>query len=214
MGLILVVGFSGLTGCAASPTLVDGDEQGGFAIYRTGRLDPGQLEELCKLGVEELIVMDGTARERECQRRSGVCANLRIRYDQAQDPEVPVRQDFLIAFDQWVEESRGAGRKIAFRCRRGWHRTGRLAAYYRMRFQDWEQAAAADEMLQVGRLMWLYPELQPQVGAMADWLETGSCAQGSGDCPQASRGGSDPTAFPGEEGFARDVCDTSLGGDG
>lgn len=197
----------GLGACAASPTLIDGDERSGYAIYRTGRLGARQLEQLCRLGVEELIVMDGTARQRECRMRTETCAQLRIRYDQHQDPRVPSSRAFLTAFDRWVEESRREGRKIAFRCRQGWHRAGRLAAYYRMGHQEWEKTEAIDEMQQVGKLMWRYPELQPQVEAMVELLETGACTKGAVFCPQVAADTEDRNVYQGNGRFASDVCD-------
>lgn len=208
MGLALALVGVGLSGCAASPTRIDGDDVTGYAIYRTGRLGWQELEELCRLGVEELVVMDGTAGRRECRMRSGVCADLRIRYDSLQDPREPVDEEFLWAFDHWVQEAQAAGRKIAFRCRHGWHRTGRLAAYYRMRFQGWQDPAAIEEMLEKGRLMDRYPELQLQVEAMAHWLRTGECSSSAAACPQPESEDRRPGASAGGGGFLADACES------
>jgi hypothetical protein len=177
--VILVI----LAGCAAAPRLVDEDPATGFAVFRTGRLDRSRLAKLCRSGVEEIVVMDGDAARRECRLRAEICPGLRVRYNHAQDPRRPLSVEFLEAYDQWIEESRLAGRKIAFRCRHGWHRTGRLAAYYRLRFQDRAVADALDEMLDEGRWMRRYPELQPQVRALADRVASRTCTQPAEHCP-------------------------------
>lgn len=51
--------LSFLTGCADAPRLVAEDPTTGFALYRSGRLSPADLEVLCGLGVEEILVFDG-----------------------------------------------------------------------------------------------------------------------------------------------------------
>ncbi len=176
-----------LIGCAAPPARIDQAAETNFAIYRSGRLGASRLRGLCEAGVEEMVVMDGTAQGRECKLRDDVCPGLRVRYNETQDPRSPVSRDFLEAFSAWVEESRASGRKIAFRCRHGWHRTGRVGAFYRMRFQGWSLSAARDEMQEVGRLMWTYPGLQIQLEAIAEYLATGDCRSRTGACPPVGR---------------------------
>ena len=130
-----------LASCADAPRQVAEDPSSGFALYRSGRLSPTDLGVLCDLGVEEILVLDGEAGQRECRFRQTICPDMQVRYNRAQEADIPVSLDFLQAFDVWIEEARSEGRKVAFRCRHGWHRTGRLAAYYRMRF---EGASAAE----------------------------------------------------------------------
>ncbi len=187
-----------LAGCAAAPTRVADDPATGFALYRSGQLSAGRLAELCRLGVEEIVVLDGTAAGRECRFRSRACPGLRVRYNTAQDAHVPVSADFLAAFDAWVEEARGEGRKIAFRCRHGWHRAGRLAAWYRMRFQQRPAAEAIAEMERLGRFMWRHRQLGPQVEAMADHLAGRPCSTAAEHCVAAHGAGA--ATFP------EDVC--------
>jgi hypothetical protein len=194
-------------GCAAPPARIDQDAETDFAIYRSGRLGAYRLRELCEAGVEEIVVMDGTAQARECRLRNPVCPGLRVRYNEAQDPRSPVSRDFLEAFSAWVEESRASGKKIAFRCRHGWHRTGRVGAFYRMRFQGWSLLAARDEMEEVGRFMWTYPGLQTQLDAIADYLATGDCRSRAGACPQAGQAiGEHLVRGEGGIRFPSDVC--------
>ena len=63
-----------------------------------------ELAALCRKGVEEIVVLDGRGRKRECMLRDEVCPGLRIRFDQAQVAKEPVSVDFLLAFDAWIEE--------------------------------------------------------------------------------------------------------------
>jgi protein-tyrosine phosphatase len=186
-------------GCAAAPSRVASQAGGGFALYRSGQLSAAELAELCRLGVRELVVLDGGG-ERECAMRDRVCPELRIRYDTAQSARQPVTSEFLSSFDAWIEEARAADRKIALRCRHGWHRAGRLTAWYRMRFEGATAEDAVAEMLDVGRLMKRHPQLVPQVHAMADLLAGRPCA---GDPEHCVRGDGWPQAG---RPFERDVC--------
>ncbi len=194
-----------LTGCASDPLLVD-ESPGGFALYRSGRLSGAEIGELCAAGVEEIAVLAGTGRERECVLRREHCPGLRVVYDEEQQADSPLSAAFLEAFDDWVGEARAEGRKIAFRCRHGWHRAGRLTAWYRMRWQGWSAERASAEMLERGRLMFRHPTLVPQVRALADHLAGRACSTEPQHCvvvePRASEGASD-AASP---SFVPDVC--------
>ena len=189
-----------LAACAASPTLIATDPTSGFALYRSGRIGAGELAELCRAGVEEMVVLDGGAGHRECRMRARVCPDLRIRYDAAQDARIPVTSEFLGSFDAWVAEARASGRKIAFRCRHGWHRAGRLTAWYRMRFEGTGAEAAVEEMQRVGRMMFRHPQLEPQVHAMADLLAGRECSTEPAHCVTGT-----PTTAS-ARAFATDVC--------
>ena len=172
-----------LVACADAPRLVAEDPSTGFALYRSGRLTTADLGVLCGLGVEEILVLDGEGDDRECLFRKTVCPDMRIRYDYAQEEDQPVSINFLEAFDDWIEDARANGRKVAFRCRHGWHRTGRLAAYYRIRFEGASATEAAREMRQIGRMMWRHPTLDPQVEAYADIVAGRPCSTDPAHCP-------------------------------
>ncbi len=213
LGLIAVLIVA--AGCAARPRPLDEARESGFAVYRSGRLDPQRLADLCRLGVEEIVILDGQGAANECRWRTRVCPNLRVRYDHRQDARVPPSAEFLAAFDHWVETSRREGRKIAFRCRHGWHRTGRLAAYYRMRFGGWGGPEAVREMLAAGRFMRRFPELQPQVLAMAEQAEARRCSQAPHHCPSSGQPWLEGLIGAGAGArFAADVCDSSSGESG
>ncbi|MGH9464309.1 MAG: hypothetical protein ACRD0X_01600 [Thermoanaerobaculia bacterium] len=189
-----------LVGCASPPVLVDADPATGFALYRSGWLEQDEIAELCAAGVEEIVVLDGTGRERECRWRESACPRLRVRWDRRQSAERALDSAFLAAFDAWVEEARAAGRGIAFRCRHGWHRTGRLAAYYAMRHQARDAGTARREMHRRGRFMWRHPALDPQVEALADYLAGRPCGESPAHCLAAAESAGRPATFP------EDVC--------
>ena len=203
----------GCLGCAAAPRLVDSSAETGFALYRSGQLSSRELKQLCGQGVEELLVLDGAAADRECQMRQ-LCPDLRVRYDFAQDPERPVSVEFLKAFDQWIEEGKASGRKLAFRCRRGWHRAGRLTAYYEMRFMGASVQEAIDEMQSRGRWMWRYPQLDPQVRAFGELIAGEPCSGGVEVCPRSVEPTSEDLQPDGS--FPSDICagpfDSEVGG--
>ena len=173
-------------GCAARPSLVDSDPSTGFALYRSGQLDERALAALCRRGVEEILVLNGNAGERECRSRGKHCPGLRVRYNVRQSAFEAPREEFLHAFDTWVEEARRSGRKVAFRCRHGWHRTGRLAAYYRIRYQGVAADEAVEEMNRLGRFMWRHRQLGTQVTAMADFHAGRPCSVGPEHCLRRS----------------------------
>ena len=181
--VVAVTALRLLAGCADAPRLVTQDPASGFALYRSGRLSPADLEVLCRLGVEEILVLDGQGADRECLFQQTLCPGLRIRYDFAQEEDRPVSLDFLQAFDAWIEDARANGTKVAIRCRHGWHRTGRLAAYYRIRFEGYSADDAIREMQDIGRMMWRHPTLDPQVEAYEDVVAGRPCSTDPANCP-------------------------------
>ena len=180
---ILTITLHLLAGCSEPLRLVDSDSETGFALYRSGRLSPADLEVMCGLGVEEILVLDGEGAERECRYQQIACPGLRVRYDFAQEEDRPVSLDFLLAFDAWIEKAQASGTKVALRCRHGWHRTGRLIAYYRMRFEGIPAAEAIQEMQDIGHMMWRHPTLNPQVEAYEDIIAGRSCSSAPDSCP-------------------------------
>jgi hypothetical protein len=197
LALALVVSF----GCSDAPRLIDSDAASGFALYRSGRLSRSEIGEICGLGVEEILVLDGQAADRECSFRNEICPQLRVRYNRAQDADTPVSGDFLQAFDSWIDEAQAEGRKVAFRCRHGWHRTGRLAAYYRIAQGGTSVEEARLEMQEIGRMMSGHPTLDPQVEAYEDLVAGRPCSTDSENCVL-------DTPDPGVESgiFPADVC--------
>ncbi len=156
--------------------LIDQDKSSGFEIYRTGTPSETDLEEICQLGITEIMVLSGDAEAHEFK-YSSKCPSLKVIYNYRQTVKIPLTQDFLGFFDQWVEQSRTLGKKIAFRCSCGCHRTGRLAAYYRMKNNGFDSETAIDEMNNLGKWMFLYPSLKKQVRALEDFILNQPCEQ-------------------------------------
>ncbi|OFZ17158.1 MAG: hypothetical protein A2X86_01535 [Bdellovibrionales bacterium GWA2_49_15] len=156
--------------------LIDKDDSSGFAIYRYSKPSKKDVGMLCDLGIDEVMVLSGTAGEHE-MRYNQECPNLKVVYDVAQAAKTPVTTDFLKFFDQWVLEARASGKRIAFRCECGCHRTGRLAAYYQMKYQGLTAADAIAVMLKHGKYMIFHPELKPQVRDLRDVIDGLPCRQ-------------------------------------
>jgi protein-tyrosine phosphatase len=148
----------------------------GFALYRSGRPDAEDLEEICELGIEEMCVLAGNAERHEEKHREH-CPELRVVYDERQDADDPVTEEFLEWFDAWVDEARGAGRKIAVRCNCGCHRTGRLVAYYQMKYQNLTVDDALEIMYARGKNWVWHRNIEPQVRAIGDYLAGRPCGQ-------------------------------------
>jgi protein-tyrosine phosphatase len=192
-----------LAACADAPRPILEDPTSGFALYRSGRLSPTDLGFLCEIGVEEILVLDGDGENRECAFQDKLCPGLTVRYNHAQNPDSPVTIDFLDAFDAWIADARTQGKKVAFRCRHGWHRTGRLVAYYRIRFEGVAATEAIKEMQDIGHMMWRHPTLNSQVEAYEDIVAGRPCASGPESCPlEQPDGGLLHGLFP------HDSCDT------
>jgi hypothetical protein len=202
--VVLAITLPMLTGgCAEEPELVVSAPDTGFALYRSGRLSPADIEEMCGYGIEEILVLDGEGAERECRYQKITCPGLRVRYDFTQEEDRPVSIDFLKAFDAWIEEAQTNGTKVAIRCRHGWHRTGRLVAYYRIRFEGVAATEAIKEMQDIGHMMWRHPTLNSQVEAYEDIVAGRPCASGPESCPlEQPDGGLLHGLFP------HDSCDT------
>jgi len=147
----------------------------GFAIYRTGKLKYHDMKELCRLGVEEIMVLSGNAQSYE-ERYSDACPTLKVIYNQQQKARIPLTESFLNEFDNWVQAAMEQGKKIAFRCNCGCHRTGRLAAYYQMKYQGLSAKDAKIIMKKHGKWMLFFRFLYPQVDALYDYINNRDCS--------------------------------------
>jgi hypothetical protein len=155
--------------------LIDADEATGFSIYRTGAPDREDMKEFCRLGIQEIMVLSGTASKHEYKYQAE-CPTLKVIYNTKGNSRVPLTKEFLNYFDNWVQEAKATGKKIAFRCTCGCHRTGRLAAYYQMKYQGITADDAKSIMTARGKWMWLMPHLYPQVSALNDYINGRGCS--------------------------------------
>ena len=165
--------------------LIEADQRTGFAIYRTGKPDKGDMIELCALGVEEIMVLSGNAEDHE-YRFSDSCPNLKVIYNEEQDSSVPVNAEFLNFFDEWVSYAKEEGKKIAIRCNCGCHRTGRLAAYYQMKHQNATLEDATAIFFEYGKWMWYPPlnRIKHQITAYYDFIHGYPCSTEEKYCVQ------------------------------
>jgi hypothetical protein len=147
----------------------------GFAIYRSGQPKEKDMKELCQKGIQEMAVLAGTAEQYEYKYQSA-CPTLKVVLNEKQDSQIPLTESFLIGFDKWVQDAQAQGKVIAFRCSCGCHRTGRLAAYYQMKYQGLSVKEAIKIMNKLGKWMFLHPELKPQVQALNDYLSGKPCS--------------------------------------
>jgi protein-tyrosine phosphatase len=153
--------------------LIDQDSTNGFQIYRYGQPSKKEMEEMKALGITEVMVLSGDADAKGNEKDFG----FKIFYNEKQSEKEPVSKVFLDKFDKWVEEAKDTGKKIAFRCECGCHRTGRLAAYYQMKYQNLTYEDATAIMDEHGSLMFLHRQLWPQVKSMEEYIQGKSCTQ-------------------------------------
>jgi protein-tyrosine phosphatase len=153
----------------------------GFHIYRSGVPSNADLKEYEKLGIREIAVLSGDANRHELK-NTDLAPGLTVVYDHEQDAGVPLTVSFLERFDQWVEDAHSNGEIIAFRCKCGCHRTGRLAAYYQMKYQNLTVDDAWVLLDKYGRNMWLHGNLKYQIRALKDYINEQPCSQDPKHC--------------------------------
>lgn len=177
---VLLSVFSPSAAVSTNLYLIESDTNG-FAIYRSGKPDRDDMAEYCELGIEEMMVLSGNAEDHEFK-YAGECPSLTVIYNHKQDEGVPVTESFLERFDDWVMRAKEEGRKIAFRCNCGCHRTGRLAGYYQMKYLGLSYEDAKELMMERGKWMFFYPGLTQQLRAMADYVAGQPCSTKSKYC--------------------------------
>ncbi len=157
--------------------LIEEDTSTGFAIYRTGiPSDAQDVAELCQLGIQEMMVLSGDADQAEWKYKDQ-CPTLKVVYNVDTTHIVPLDKKFLDYFDSWVTDAKSNGKKIAFRCSCGCHRTGRLAGYYQMKYQHLTYGDAKIVMADHGKLMALLKSLYRQLTALDDYIHGRPCSE-------------------------------------
>ncbi len=147
-----------------------------FEIFRYSKPKREDMKTLCNLGVAEVMVLSGTADEHEFKYQDE-CPTLKVIYNVEQDSKEPLSAKFLTQFDNWITEAQLKGKKIAFRCECGCHRTGRLAAYYQMKYQRLGLSDALVLMHEYGKHMWLKTYLIPQVRDLYAFIKGRPCRE-------------------------------------
>ena len=146
----------------------------GFAIYRSGEPNIEDMREFCRLGIQEMMVLSGDAESYEFKHKAA-CPTLKVIPTPKQNSGRPLTKSFLKEFDTWVQAAKDQGKKIAFRCSCGCHRTGRLAAYYQMKYQNMALPDALAIMNERGKRMWRHPDLRPQVQSLQEFIAGRTC---------------------------------------
>ncbi|MBI3535623.1 MAG: dual specificity protein phosphatase family protein [Deltaproteobacteria bacterium] len=155
--------------------LIEEDKATGFAIFRSGEPEEEDLAEFCRLGIQEIMVLSGNAEDVEWKYKDQ-CPALKVIYNTKQDSTVPLNKKFLSDFDAWVTDAKVQGKKIAFRCECGCHRTGRLAGYYQMKYQSLTYKDASVVMTGRGKYMDQKPWLYEQLKALEDYIYQRPCS--------------------------------------
>lgn len=154
--------------------VIEEDSTTGFAIYRTSKPGRGDMRGFCQTGITEMMVLSGTADNAE-YKYADECPTLKVIYNVKQDDKVPLDGKFLSEFDAWVTDAKAKGKKIAFRCECGCHRTGRLAAYYQLKYQHLALGDTLNILKDNGHWMALYPHIRKQVIAINDYVRGREC---------------------------------------
>ncbi len=174
--LLLITFFTSVVSFGMNLHLVDRDLESGYSMYRTGLPTFNDIKQMCDLGITEMMVLSGNAEDHEFKYQKA-CPNLKVVYNKKQKVSIPLSDTFLADFDEWVKDSMEKGKKIAFRCNCGCHRTGRLAAYYQMKYQGLSVKDALALMKLRGKFMWAFTTvLPPQVIALNDYILGRKCS--------------------------------------
>jgi hypothetical protein len=192
--LSLIVAGLGLflSGCGGLKNLhqVDADPATGYSLYRSGQPEGEKdAQEMCDLGIRKVFALNAGAWKYAADFER-ICGG-KVLYNEMQNPDAIIPVDFLDSFDKAVADAKAKGEGILFHCTCGCHRTGRLAAWYRLKFQGWDAEHAINEMNDVGEDMDEHPTLPPQIRAMQDMLLGRACTQpgpfcfSTGPLPQA-----------------------------
>ncbi len=182
----LIALFSSVISCAPkdqnnSYSVVDQKADSGFSVYRSGQPETPAIAEWCKAGVKSIYALNGRGSE-YAEQLAKDCPQAKIIFDLAQDADVAVDHAFLEDFDREITSAQAGGYGVMFHCNCGCHRTGRLAAYYRMKYNQWTADQAIAEMNSIGKDMDEHVNLIPQVRAMDDYIHARPCSQEARYC--------------------------------
>lgn len=140
---------------------------GGYALYRSGKPSADDFKHWCKLGIQEVYVLSGNADAIE-DKFTSLCPSIKVLANEAHDVDILPDERALALFDKWVQDAMSSNKKILFRCNCGCHRTGRMAAYYQMKYQHLTSDDAITLMNARGKLMMFHPKLPEQVRALEE----------------------------------------------
>ncbi|HUT56135.1 MAG TPA: hypothetical protein VM658_22275 [bacterium] len=168
---------------------VDGEPAGpghpekAYRLYRSGAPSKKTFAKWCdEYHVERVIVLSGDAADNElAYQAKGICPEIKVVYDVKQHSSA-LGDGFLKLFDEQVAAARRDRAGLLIRCQMGAHRTGRLAAYYQMKYQGLSADQAIAVMERLGLKMDTATELVPQVKALDDYIHNRPCSQPAPAC--------------------------------
>jgi len=125
---------------------IGGDCHGpGYAVYRSSEPGPQEWKAVCGTWKTDFVVLDDDSWQKRDRVYKRQCPNGTVVYAKSQSVAANLDTDFLAFFDQVIARARSEGRKVLLHCRLGTHRTGRLAAYYGLKFEGWALARALED---------------------------------------------------------------------
>ncbi|MBA2404506.1 MAG: hypothetical protein H0V66_07035 [Bdellovibrionales bacterium] len=163
--------------------VMDESADGKYRIVRTGIPKFKDFQKMCQMGIRRMIVMAGNgATEEEFAKTEWAqknCQGFQVIYNCKQATKIPLSKQFLSFFDEEVTKAKALGYGLAFRCNCGCHRTGRLAAYYRMKYQDKgpEESVRDQRRKAPGLATFLHRKIiKHQIHALADYIKGKECS--------------------------------------
>lgn len=138
------------------------------AVYRSGQLQPYQLEEVIrKQGLKTVInTREAEAPAELMAGEEEVCRQLGV--DHVRLPMPGDGRGTYTQYEQALEILRDPDRlPVLIHCARGTHRTGAIIVAYRVRVQGWDATAALAEMEEYR----FDPEDHPLVPHLAEYLQ-------------------------------------------
>ena len=125
---------------------IGGDCHGpGYAVYRSSEPGPPEWKAACGAWKTDFVVLDDDGWQQRDRAYKRHCPNGSVVYAKSQSVATNLDTDFLSFFDRVILRARSEGRKVLIHCRLGTHRTGRLAAYYGLKFEGWTLARALED---------------------------------------------------------------------
>lgn len=177
----LIVSFLAVSGEAQARNLhvLDENKATGYRLIRMGRPSAGTMQELCDYGPTKVIVLSGDGSvEKEFARNR--CPKLEVIYDKKTLVKHPLTTGFLKFFDEELAKAKAGGYTLAFRCKCGCHRTGRLAGYFNIKYKKMSAGAAFSDLkkhMTFGAKFMHKRKLKKQLIAIESYLNN------NGKCP-------------------------------
>lgn len=163
-------------------------QENNFNVVRSGLPTYNDFKQFCNLGVRRFIVMSGNGSIEKTYAQTPwskkYCAGFKVIYNEKQATKTPLSKEFLDFFDSEVAKAKADGVSIGFRCNCGCHRTGRLAAYYRMKYMDKSpENSLLNQRRTSGPAMLLHFSLMKyQIFALNDYIRGNKCGEEPKHC--------------------------------